>query len=95
MVANPARFGSPKTNEPVVHDLPPIKVGGVDVAVRLAAWRSEDGLWRGRLAFGPPDQTDMPATADIFCAATESDLWQSVRDLRERHLRDLYRSISE
>ena len=94
MVANPARFGSPKTNEPVVHDLPPIKVGGVDVPVRLAAWRSEDGLWRGRLVFGA-EQPDAPATADILCAATENDLWQSVRDLREHHLRDLYRSITQ
>ena len=95
MVANPARFGSPKTNEPVLHDLPPIKIGGADISVRLAAWRSDDGLWRGRLVFGVADQPDGPATADIFCAPTESDLWQSVRDLREHHLRDLYRSISQ
>lgn len=95
MVANPARFGSPKTNEPVVHELPPIRIGGTDVLVRLAAWRSDDGLWRGRLTFGMSDHPDGPSTADIFCAATENDLWQSVRDLREHHLRDLYRSIAE
>ncbi len=93
MSANPARYGSPKTNEPVLHELFPLKVGGVDVPVCLAAWRSEDGLWRGRLVFGAVDQPAAPATADIFCAPTESDLWQSVRDLREHHLRDLYRSI--
>ena len=34
-----------------------------------------------------------PSTADIFCATTENDLWQAVRDLREHHLRDLYRSV--
>jgi len=95
MSANPARFGSPKTNEPVVHDLAPLRVAGVEVRIQLAAWRSDDGLWRGRLVFGVADQTDARATADIFCAATESDLWQSVRDLREHHLRDLYRSLGE
>jgi hypothetical protein len=46
------------------------------------------------LIFGATDGPDAPGTADIFCAATESDLWQSVRDLREHHVRDLYRSIS-
>ena len=94
MAANPARFGSPRTNEPVIHELPTVRVGSADLAVRLAAWRSEDGLWRGRLMFGRPDGTEGPATADIFCAATESDLWQSVRDLRDHHIRDLYRSLT-
>lgn len=61
--------------------------------VRLAAWRAEDGTWRGRLIFGSPD-AEGSATADIFCAATESDLWESVRDLREHHFRDLYRSLA-
>lgn len=95
MVANPARFGSAKPAEPVLHDLPPVKTGGVEVAVRLAAWRSEDGLWRGRLLFGAADASELPATADIFCAATEQDLWQSVRDLREHHVRDLYRAVTQ
>ena len=95
MSANPARFGSPKTNEPVLHELTPLRVAGADVPIQLAAWRSEDGLWRGRLVFGVADQPGARATADIFCAATESDLWQSVRDLREHHLRDLYRSLGE
>jgi hypothetical protein len=95
MVANPARFGAPSPAEPVVHELPPFKVGALEVPVRLAAWRSEDGSWRGRLLFGPADRVDPPSTADILCAATENDLWQSVRDLREHHLRDLYRSIAE
>ena len=35
------------------------------------------------------------STAEIFCATSESDLWQSVRDLRDHHLRDLYRSLLE
>jgi hypothetical protein len=92
MAANPARFGLPKSGEPVIHELPPIHIGTTEVSVRLAAWRAEDGAWRGRLVFGPRE-TDGPATADIFCATTESDLWESVRDLREHHLRDLYRSL--
>ena len=92
MAANPARYGIPKS-EPVVHELPPFQVAGAPVFVRLAAWRTEDGTWRGRLVFGPMG-TDGAATADIFCAATESDLWESVRDLREHHLRDLYRSLT-
>jgi len=95
VAANPARFGSPRTNEPVAHELPPIRIGGTDVPVSLAAWRSDDGLWRGRLVFGAADQPAALTTADILCAPTENDLWQSVRDLREHHLRDLYRSISE
>jgi hypothetical protein len=94
MSANPARFGAPNPHDPVLHDLPALRISGAEIPVRLAAWRSEDGLWRGRLLFGPHDALEPPATADIFCAATENDLWQSVRDLREHHVRDLYRSLA-
>ena len=92
MSVNPARSGVPKSAEPVVHELPSIRVGGADLPVRLAAWRAEDGTWRGRLMFGSIEG-EGPSTADIFCATTENDLWQAVRDLREHHLRDLYRSV--
>jgi len=38
------------------------------------------------------DESELaPATAEIFCAESENDLWQSVRDLRDHHIRDLYR----
>jgi hypothetical protein len=37
----------------------------------------------------------MPSTADIFCALTEAEMWECVHDLREHHLRDLYRSVTE
>lgn len=94
MAANPARYGVPKSAEPVFHELPPIRIGGTDVPVRLSAWRADDGTWRGRLIFGPADAGDAPATADIFCATNENDLWQAVRDLRDHHLRDLYRSLA-
>jgi hypothetical protein len=33
------------------------------------------------------------ATAEIFFGAMEPDLWDSVRDLRDHHIRDLYRSL--
>lgn len=50
-------------------------------------------MWRGRVHFGAEDTEGERATAEIFCAASEQDLWQSVRDLRDHHLRDLYRSL--
>ena len=36
----------------------------------------------------------LAATAEIFCAVTEAELWECVQDLREHHLRDLYRSVT-
>jgi hypothetical protein len=55
--------------------------------------RSDDGVWRGRLLFGSEDPPSARATAEILCGLSESDLWEAVRDLREHHIRDLYRSI--
>lgn len=95
MPAQSARYGQPDPSEPVIHELPPIRYGGDEVAVRLAVRRAEDGSWRGRLIFGPADGDVAPATAEIFCGPQETDLWQAVRDLREHHLRDLYRSLAE
>ena len=66
------------------------------MAVRLELRRVEDGTWRGRLLFGSADETGVaPATAEILYAHSEADLWECVHDLREHHLRDLYRSVSE
>ncbi len=84
----------PDPSEPVLHELAPIRYEGSVLAVRLAVRRSEDGIWRGRLHFLEPDAADERITAEIFCATTEQDLWQAVRDLREHHLRDLFRSLS-
>src|SRR2546426_11253190 len=81
MSVNPARSGVPKSAEPVVHELPSIRVGGADLPVRLATWRAEDGTWRGRLMFGS-GEGEGPSTAGHFFAATGNDLWQSGRDLR-------------
>jgi hypothetical protein len=43
--------------------------------------------------FGAEGTEAERSSAEIFCADAEQDLWQSVRDLRDHHLRDLYRSL--
>jgi hypothetical protein len=93
MPAQSVRYGVPDPAEPVVHDLSPIRYGGQDVPVRLVVRRTDDGVWRGRFLFGGADPELARATAEIFCGLSEADLWQSVRDLREHHLRDLCRSV--
>lgn len=95
MPAQPVRYGQADPAEPVIHDLPPIRAGGTDVPVRLAVRRSEDGAWRGKFLFGGADGSEPVTTAEIFCGPSEADLWEAVRDLREHHIRDLYRSIAE
>jgi hypothetical protein len=92
MPAQPARSGG-AANDAAVQELLPIRYNGQDIPVRLLVRRPEDGTWRGRVLFGEPDTETERTTAEIFCAASEEDLWQSVRDLREHHLRDLYRSL--
>ena len=89
------RYGQTDPLEPVVHELPPIRYGGDEVPIRLFVRRAEDGSWRGRLMFGPGDVEVAPSTAEIFYGPSEADLWEAVRDLREHHLRDLYRSLAE
>ncbi|OLB07669.1 MAG: hypothetical protein AUH06_04690 [Gemmatimonadetes bacterium 13_2_20CM_69_27] len=93
MPGQPARYSSPDSSDAVVHDLPPIRFDGQLIAIRLLVRRAEDGIWRGRMLFGAPDTEGERSTAEIFCATSEQDLWQSVRDLRDHHLRDLYRSL--
>ncbi len=95
MPGSPVRYGAPQPSEPVIHELPPLKYEGTLVAVYLEIRRTEDGIWRGRLLFGTTESEPGPSTAEIFCAASEVDLWECVHDLREHHLRDLYRSVSE
>ena len=92
MPLQPAR-SHPPDHEPVLHELPPVRYEGQLVPVRLSVRRSDDGMWRGRLLFGAPETEAERATVEIFCAASEQDLWQSVSDLRDHHLRDLYRSL--
>lgn len=95
MPAQSARYGQSDPSDPVVHELPPLRIAGEEVALRLSVRRTEDGVWRARLHFGPGDVDVAPATAEIFCGPSEADLWEAVRDLREHHLRDLYRSVVE
>lgn len=95
MLANPLRYGATDPSEPVVHDLNPMRYGSDEIPLRLQVRRAEDGTWRARLIFGSEEVGAAPATAEIFCAESENDLWQSVRDLRDHHFRDLYRSIAE
>lgn len=92
MPGSPVRYGVPNPSDPVLHDLVPLRYAGELVAVQLEVRRSEDGLWRGRLLFGGGEGRS--ATAEIFCAPTESELWEAVHSLREHHLRDLYRAVA-
>lgn len=95
MPVNPVRYGLPNPAEPSIHDLAPLRFGSAMVGVQVEVRRAEDGTWRGRLLFQPPASEAAVATGEIFCAATENDLWESVRDLRDHHLRDLYRSLTQ
>ena len=95
MPANPVRYGAPDPADPIEHELPPVNYEGEDVALRLRVRRAEDGTWRAKLIFGTEIGDSAPSTAEIFCAESENDLWQAVRDLRDHHFRDLYRSIVE
>ena len=94
MTPDPAqRYGNTSAGEPVLHDLPPIRYEEEDIPLRLEARRAEDGTWRARLVFGAVDSGEVVSTAEIFFGATEPALWDSVRGLRDHHIRDLYRSL--
>ena len=92
---DPARYGITNPAEPVLHDLPDIRFGETLVPVRVVIRKAEDGVWRGRLLFGPGEPDDTLSTTEIFCAPTESDLWRAIWDLRPHHLQHLYRSLTE
>lgn len=79
--------------EPAVHDLEPLRGVFPPVLVRLSVRQDEAGGWRGRLHFAAQDTSRGRETAEIFCAASEQELWQSVFGLRDHHFRDLYRSL--
>ncbi len=90
-----ARRGLSSLGEPVLHELAPLGHADQPVTVRLAVRKGDDGTWYGRLIFGA-DGTDPPrTTAEIFCEASQPDLWRAVQGLQGHHLRDLYRSLSE
>lgn len=87
MLRSPAR----DPREPMAHELEPIRYEGRPLTLRLIVRRADDGAWRGRLEFGDGDSERR--TAEIFCGESEPDLWVAVNNLREHHLRDLYRSL--
>ncbi|MEO8295452.1 MAG: hypothetical protein ABI613_08060 [Gemmatimonadota bacterium] len=93
MTAQTLRHHSSDPREPVIHELPPLRFDGVQLLLKLSVRQAEDGMWRGRLHFSDPAVEGERETAEIFCGQSQQDLWQSVRDLREHHLRDLYRSL--
>ena len=95
MPANPVRYGIPNPADPTVHDLPPVRFGAALVGVQVEMRRAEDATWRGRLLFASPNAPAPLGTGEILCGASENELWESVRDLRDHHLRDLYRSLAE
>ncbi len=80
--------------EPTHYFLDPILIAGQTIHLSLLLRRDDDGTWRGRLRFLDGDDPRRERrTAEIFCGATEEELWMAVRELRDHHLRDLYRSL--
>ena len=80
-------------HDPIVHELDPIRIDGHDILIRMIIRRTDDGSWRGRMQFAEPESGREVETAEIFCGASEKELWESAGHLREHHLRDLYRSL--
>jgi hypothetical protein len=98
MTAPTPRMGAPQPPEgPILHDLPSFRGPRGPVRVQVVLRRDPAGGWRGRLRFSEGEDATLRAreTAEIFCAATEHDLWQSVYGLREHHIRDLHRATDQ
>ena len=94
MPSQTARFPTPYEPDPIVHELPPIEVEGEAISVRAIVRKMHDGAWRGRLVFGPDTVDDPPMTAEILVGENESEFWRAFNELREYHLKDLYRSVT-
>lgn len=97
MPLQPARKLLQEPPPPIEREFPPLRFAGVDIPVRVIARLAEDGAWRGRIVFGGTGETPVPAgvpTAEILCAATESDLWAAARGLGPHHLRGLLQSLT-
>ena len=92
MTAQPSRPIALDHREPVVHELSPLRLADQIIMLHLSLRRSDDGAWRGRFLFQHPGGRECE-TAEIFCGVTEDELWQSVRGLRDHHVRALYLSL--
>jgi len=92
MTAHTQRTPAPDPRDPISYQLSPIRFEHQSIQVRLSV-RWADGAWRGHLAFLEATGVAERETAEIFRGDSAQDLWQSVSDLREHHVRDLYRSL--
>jgi hypothetical protein len=92
MTAQPTQSYAVDPREPTLHELPPLRIAGLTIALQLTV-RWSDGAWRGRLRFTPEGGHDRE-TAEIFCGTTQEELWRSVASIGNYHLRALYQSLS-
>jgi hypothetical protein len=93
MTAQPHRSTAPVSRDPVLHELPPLRLSDQQITLYISVRRDDDGAWRAKLRFIDPELRTHE-TAEIFCAESEPDLWQAVRSLHEHHLRALYLSLA-
>ena len=93
MTARPYRVGAPVAREPVLHELPPLRTPDKFIAVHLSLRCDDTGSWRARLRF-TEITGETRETAEIFCAPSESELWEAVHTLPGHHLRALYFSLA-
>ena len=93
MAAQPYRFTAFVPTDPFLHELPPLRLADQMIALQLSVRRDDDGAWRAWLRFVDQDGR-VRDTAEIFCGASEAELWQSVNGLQDHHLRALYLSLA-
>lgn len=93
MTAQPHRFTAPAPRDPILHELPPLHLPDQLITLHLSIRRDDEGSWRARLRFIDPAER-VRETAEIFCGASEAELWQSVHNLPQHHIRALYLSLA-
>ena len=93
MTARPYRVSPPAAREPILHELPPLRFPDQSITVHLSLRCDGEGAWRARLLFLAADGGSRE-TAEIFCAPSETELWEAVRTLPGHHLRALYQSLA-